>query len=90
MFSFRRHDSFKTIDPEEERQILALHREHPELGRKRLYQALTEMGVEIDSFQLKRFLRAHKIGTPPPTHQRALGWGYTHLPFMPWLNRWRP
>ena len=60
-----------------------------ELGRKRLHEALLEQGTTVNSFQLKRFLRARNIGTPPPIRQRRLGWGYTHLPHMPWLDNWR-
>ncbi len=90
MFFHRRRETYKTIDPEEEQQIMALHEEQPELGRKRLYEALTERGVDVDSFQLKRFLRDHKIGTPPPIGQRRLPWGYSRVPWnFPWFGRWR-
>ena len=91
MFFFRRRrpDTYKTIDSETEREIFALHKEHPEFGRKRMHEALVERGFNLDSFQLKRFLRAHKIGTPPPIHQLRLPWGYTRLPHIPWLGRER-
>jgi hypothetical protein len=89
MLFFRRHREFKTIDSETERAILALHKEHPEFGRKRLHEALVERGFDVDSFQLKLYLRAHKIGTPPPIHQVRLPWGYTRLPHIPWLGRER-
>lgn len=89
MFLFRRRDTYKTIDSETEREILAVHKEHPEFGRKRLHEFLAERGFILDSFQLKRFLRAHNMGTPPPIHQLRFPWGYTRLAHIPWLGRER-
>ena len=69
MFLFRRKRqprTYKTIDDKTARAILATHREHPEMGRKRLYKHLKEAGMNIDAYELKLFLRAHNIGTPPP------------------------
>ena len=90
MFFFRRRPpgTHKTIDSETEREIFALHQEHPEFGRRRMHEALVERGFNLDSFQLKRSLRAHKLGTPPPIHQLRLPWGYT-LPHIPWSGHER-
>jgi hypothetical protein len=90
MFLLRRHEpTFRTIDAAEEQAILDLHKQHPELGRKRLHEALIERGIDVDPFQLKRFLRFHKIGTPPPIGQARPPWGWSHLPHIPWLSRGR-
>ena len=90
MFLLRRpKSSFKTIDPNEQQIILDLHKQHPELGRKRLHDLLRQSGIEVDAFQLKRFLRAHKIGTPPPIGQARPPWGWSRVPHIPWLGRGR-
>src|SRR5690348_5947713 len=77
MFFFRRKRVFKTIDADEEAAILKLAREHPEMGRRRFEKLVAEHGIEVDSFQIKKFLRSHDIGTPPPTRQVPLPGGPT-------------
>jgi hypothetical protein len=89
MFLRRRPSpTFKTIDAAEQ-QIIQLHKQQPELGCKRLHDALRQRGIDVNSFELKRFLRSHKIGTPPPIGQARPPWGWSHLPHIPWLSRGR-
>ena len=86
MWFFRREARYKTIDDQAGKAVLRLHEEHPEMGRRRLEAALAAAGIDLDSRELKRFLRSHKIGTPPPTRQARLPWGQRHVPSHPWLR----
>jgi hypothetical protein len=89
MLWFRRRPKLdlKTIDPEEQETILELHRQHPELGRKRLHALLKDHHIDVGAHELKLFLRANKIGTPPPIRQQENPW--RRVIWHPWL-RYRP
>ena len=67
-------ERYKTIDEQAGRLILEAARRYPTLGRKRLWALLLEDGVDVDSLELKRFLREHGIGgaqAGPPPRQAA-------------------
>ena len=86
LFLLRRHpDNYGTI--EIEREILALHKEHLEFGRKRLHQALAERHFNVDSFQLKRNLRAHKSRYASACPSVTLDLDYARPAHFAWLGR---
>ena len=68
-------ESYKTIDERAARLILEAAHRYPTLGRKRLWALLLEDGVDVDSLELKRFLRERGIGAAQagPAPRRAAG-----------------
>jgi hypothetical protein len=66
-------EHYKTIDDRVGRLILEAAHRYPTLGRKRLWALLLEDGVDVDSLELKRFLRERGISRaqPGPSPQRA-------------------
>ena len=66
-------EQYKTIDERVARLILEASHRYPTLGRKRLWALLLEDGVDVDSLELKRFLRERGISRaqPGPSPQRA-------------------
>jgi len=66
-------ESYKTIDERAARLILEAAHRYPTLGRKRLWALLLEEGVDVDSLELKRFLRERGIGAAQagPSPRRA-------------------
>ena len=58
---------YRTIDESTGKIILDLHRAHPEMGRRRLFEASQDAGLNVNRAEFKRFLQEHKIGTRPYT-----------------------
>jgi len=74
-------ERYKTIDEQSGRLILEAAHRYPTLGRKRLWALLLDDGVNVDSLELKHFLREHGIGRaqPGPSRRQTAGSPLTGL-----------